>query len=212
MLKHVLTAMLSFATPVVLAAAIANNQTVVIGNDGGTEYTFTTISIQATGADVGRPGAFFIGAVRNGQQAFYLTQSGWKAFTGARAEALAYFPALSAAVYTYHPLTGGVPQPVPVMHFPGYWIPPAVAVTVEGVTGRTTPYGIQRLEICELAGSGLIEIYAGYGALSPDKENLIRTFHSQKNPRIPADHIANTYMLNDMSKNNKVWKVISYSC
>lgn len=80
-------------------------------------------------------------------------------------------------------------------------LPPSVSTVV-----------LDKQNICALAGDQPVEVWAGYGVLTRDREMAIQNYHVVKNPRIPAEHLRYVYIENDMRKNNKYWKVLDVPC
>lgn len=66
--------------------------------------------------------------------------------------------------------------------------------------------------ICSVTGGGKIELWAGYGTLTPENEATVEQYHAIANPRLPADHVRHVYVQLDMTKNNKFWNVFNYEC
>ncbi len=170
---------------------------------GGDNYeTYYSIEIAADGTDVGLPGGFFIGVVRDNSEILSLgATSGWTRHSGGMAEAVEWLerlPGGGAARY-YHPLTGAVINKPQSGWSVGYQHP-------------NSSLGATRTEICMKAGNSDIDIYAGIGALTPDKEELVRTFHAEHNPRLTANHLRNVYLQQDMSQNKKIWQIGTFQC
>lgn len=162
--------------------------------------TYYAVEITATGADVGLPGGYFVGAVRNNSQLFYLGGGGWVSFSGGLAEAIENFTAMSSVPRYYHPLTGAaIGKPVN-----GYYM--------WGNSYGNGQLGATRAEICIKAGHALVDLYGGIGALTPTNENLINTFHATANPKMSASHLLAVYIRQDMAKNNKIWNIGSFDC
>lgn len=53
--------------------------------------------------------------------------------------------------------------------------------------------------MCNMTG-GAFSVYAGYGVLDEDKEDMVRRFHAKKNPRLPADHLRTVYIQNSATE------------
>ena len=190
-LKKWLGALALAAPAVVLAgSATATRQDVCMGGGGdsdGCSYYDTTITVTVNidPADVGKPGAFFIGAREtNGQPGYtnninkdtvamwLLTPTeGWVGFNGGR--------------YEPFEISNAMPS-------------------------RRVIVPINRQNLCQFIGYDRnIELWAGYGVLSPDKERAVNEFHRINNPRIPPDHIRGVYVYEDMKSGQKYWNVLN---
>lgn len=55
-------------------------------------------------------------------------------------------------------------------------------------------------------------LWIGYGALQPEKANLVNNFHIHANPRLDPEHISQTYIFMDGSYNKKYSKILSFTC
>lgn len=71
---------------------------------------------------------------------------------------------------------------------------------------------LDRQLICNLTGNGKVELWAGYGTLTPENEATVEKYHALANPRIPPDHIRHMYVQQDMTKYTKYWNVLNYDC
>ena len=162
--------------------------------------TYYALQIAADGPDIGMPGGFFYGMVRNETDGFFLgVRGGWQQYKSGMLEGLDYLPSMPIEPRTYHPLTGVQITLKPSS--PYGW----------NTSGQEKP-GATSGEICAKAGLGRIDLWAGVGALTPDKEALVVNFHALKNPRISQDHIRDTYLQTDMNQRGKVWKIASFDC
>jgi hypothetical protein len=144
-----------------------------------------SVQITADRVDVGRPGAFYIvGSLYGGRRYVYLgATEGWRVYQGGMGQATEMFSAIPAGGRVYNPLTGAV-------------------------GGRA-----REKDICARLGNGqTIHLYAGIGALEPDKEEMVQTWHKEKNPLIDPDHIRNVYIQTDLVRNKKYWYLGSISC
>ena len=185
---------LALAAPAVVlagsASAVRQDFCVEGGGDSGCSRYETTITLTVNidPADVGRPGAFFIGAretsgqpgdmqniKRNNKDTvamWLLTPTeGWIGFNGSRYEPFEISNAM-----------------------------PATRVIVP----------INRRDLCQFIGYNRnMELWAGYGVLSEDKEHAVNEFHRINNPRIPPDHIRGVYVYDDMKSGQKYWNVLN---
>ncbi len=179
------------------AARLVETRVQVSANEFQTYYA---VEITATGADIGLPGGYFVGAVRNNSQLFYLAGGEWVSFSGGLAEAIENFTAMSSVPRYYHPLTGA-----------------AIGKSVNGYYMWGNSYGngqlgVTRAEICMKAGSVLVDLYGGIGSLTRENEKLINTFHLTANPKMSLSHLRAVYIRQDMAKNNKIWNIGSFDC
>lgn len=97
----------------------------------------------------------------------------------------------------WQPFHGGTPQP---------------AAYAASIPSSLTIVVLDNQNICAISGNQPVEVWAGYGILTPEKEDTVQYYHSVKNPSIPPDHLRNVYVQNDMRKNNKYWKVLDVPC
>jgi hypothetical protein len=94
--------------------------------------------------------------------------------------------------------------------FHGGTIPPAAYFA--SIPSSLTTVVLDNQNLCAMSGDQPIEVWAGYGVLTPDKEEAIRNYHVIKNPSIPPDHLRNVYVQTNMRSNNKYWKVLDAPC
>lgn len=186
----------SLASTALAGAALVETQV----SKGGDQYdSYYSVQFAAEGSDIGLPGGYFYGIVRNEAEAFFLGRNGgWQQYKSGMLEGLEYLPSMPSQPRSYHPLTG-----VPVSLVPS---------SPYGWNNSPERPGATRQEICAKAGLTRIDFYAGIGALTPDKEALVVNFHSVKNPRISLDHIRDSYLQTDMNQRGKVQKIASFDC
>lgn len=69
--------------------------------------------------------------------------------------------------------------------------------------------------ICNMPGANntVVELYAGYGILTPEAETKVQQYISVAGTgRIPPDHIRNTHIRDNMQRTNKYWTVLTFDC
>jgi hypothetical protein len=182
------------------AARLVETQVQIGSGDSAYTETYYSVEITGTGVDVGRPGAFYVGAVRNNAQIFYLGSDGWQQYKGGMGAATEMFPNIPGTPRYYHPITGvAIGKPIN-NHW--YW----------GNQYGNARLGATKMEVCGLAGMAKVDLWAGIGSLSPDKEEMVQTWHREKNPLIDPNHIRNVYVQTDMQKNQKYWQIGTFNC
>lgn len=87
-----------------------------------------------------------------------------------------------------------------------------VAIFAQTPSNTQSYVVVDQRKICDLAGSGEIDLWAGYGVLNEQAQNRIETFHTIRNPRISPEHLRETYVQQDMTQNMKYWNVMKYNC
>lgn len=138
-----------------------------------------TVTITPNAADVGRPGAYYIGVMRNGNDLAFYQNGTW------------FPPSTDGKSNVYQP-----------------------AEFFQAVPGGSRSYVVLNNQlICSLVGPGNnAVVYAGYGVLTPQYEYLVQNYHATANPKVPADHIRNTYVRMDMNNSKKYWNVLNWNC
>lgn len=67
--------------------------------------------------------------------------------------------------------------------------------------------------LCALTDDRSEDLYAGYGVLNQQTQQLVQVYAAHVTSGITADHIALTYEAHDMAADpGKYWKILSISC
>ena len=186
-LKHTLTALAVALPSLAFAQASATKEDYCYGGygDGGCSQTVSTVTVQINvpPGDAGKPGAFFIGARATTGMPGNVSSINYDT-QGLWLFTPAGWVAFNGGTYT------------PVEHFPG--LPSGRQYVV-----------VNQQDLCQFVVDKNMEPWAGYGVLQPDKEQAIQTYHSIKNPRIPAEYLRAVYVYNDMKDARKYWNVLN---
>lgn len=86
------------------------------------------------------------------------------------------------------------------------------AAYFDAIPSSVTSTVLDNQNICAMSGDKPIEVWAGYGVLTPDKERVIQNYHKIRNPSFSPDYLRSVYVQDDMRKNEKFWKVLEVPC
>lgn len=153
------------------------------GDSGCSIVSTVTVQINVPPGDAGKPGAFFIGARATSGTPGNITRINYDT-QGLWLFTPGGWIAFNGGTYT------------PVEYFDA--LPSGKAYVV-----------VNQQDLCQFVQNTNMELWAGYGALQPDKQQAIQTFYSVKTPRIPPEHLRSVFVYNDMKDAKKYWNVMN---
>lgn len=177
----------------------------LVSEGGDSTIPFYVVEILPPALTVGRPGGFYVAAEHNGSRIAYLdsNKQEWRLYTGGMGAAVDLNNALPNQPRYFHPLTGKLVSK-----------PPEMAPNRQ--VGKQ--YGADMNDICAVALSGAgggyatFKLYAGVGALTPEDENRVNTFHKDNSEGIDRNQIRHTYIQMNMQKQKTYWPILDQAC
>lgn len=93
----------------------------------------------------------------------------------------------------------------------GGMFPPAGS-TASMSSGPVSFQVLNNVHICQLAGAGDLELWAGYGVLDVESERKVEFFHKSANPNHTPEYMRQVYIQNDLQRGEKGWNVLKFNC
>jgi hypothetical protein len=145
-----------------------------------------TINLQPSGGSIGQPTAYYVGIGINNSMAGMYTASGWKKYTSGM----------------YEPVVIGTGRAQSFTILDGsQTICQAVAQQVFQNGGGFSMNGV-----------GSVQIYAGYGYVSPDNQNLMQSLYSQQATTVPQENMQLMFAQSQMMQSQTYQQVYSVDC
>lgn len=190
-IRSLFVVLFALATSLISFGAHAQSATAKVETncDGSTseescviQWQRVTVSFFPAPADVGRPAAFYIGA-GNGTGYTVWANGAWQS------------PVDGSGVRQYQAAD---------------WTPVLPNAQRDYIV-------FDNSLVCSMPGASghLVDLYAGYGVLTPDAESKVQNYVSVAGSgpgRVPADHIRDTHVRENMQKTNKYWTVLKFDC
>ncbi len=145
-----------------------------------------TINLQPSGGSVGQPTAYYVGIGINNSMAGMFTATGWKKYTSGMYEPVAIG-------------TGGT-QSFTILDG-SQTICQAVAQQVFQNGGGFSMNGV-----------GSVQLYAGYGYVSPDNQSLMQSLYSQQATTVPQENMQLMFAQSQMMQGKTYQQVYSVDC
>lgn len=89
---------------------------------------------------------------------------------------------------------------------------PAAATTQNMGSSPAAFVVVNDVMICAMAGTGSLELWAGYGVLDREKEAMVEHYHRVTNPNHTPEYMRQVYIQNDMTRGKKGWNVLQFEC
>lgn len=162
-----------------------------------------SVTIKADGDDIGNPGAFYIGILKDGYP--------FGQFVADRGQSIPSSTSLA-------PLAPPAPGVGDVSISAGNWVAMHEglydpAEHFQSIDGSPRQYLVATNDtICRALGGGHLELWAGYGALNAFKRQVIEFYKPRLSKTITVEQLAITYIQNDMSERKNAWKVLEVNC
>lgn len=160
-----------------------------------------TVSITPSSEDIGNPGAFFIGILKDGlPNGQFVGTAPWTDTSVLEGNTWSPVQRVGPAALagTWSPIHDGLLDPAE--HF-------------RAVESSTKNYVVlDGQKICDSLGGGQAELWAGYGSLNAEEQKRIKDYLAVVSKGMTEEHLALVNIQHNMQRYKKAWKVFEISC